>query len=146
MEKRITEKLVTIRDTEYRIKKLDARSAVHLAFQLKSFMPQTDDAGEIIESARSNMNKRDFFALENDLLSACYHVMPADKKGEICVIDERNNFVMEDLAKDPVTVSLLMIHSLIFNVMDFFDESFLKAFAPITRDISQLMSTRKKTS
>ena len=120
--KRVTEKDMEISGRKYRIKKMDARMATYMAFQLKSFMPGTNEAGEMIRGAQSGMGRREFFALQNDCLSACYHV---EKAGEIPVLGNDGKFTNAELEQDAKTVILLTVHSLAFNVTDFFDGEFL---------------------
>ena len=124
-KKRVTEKVLNYGGREFKIKKMDARTASYLAFQLKSLIPMGNADGEVVSNAQSTMSRREFFSLQNDCLSACYHV---EKAGDIPVLDEKNNFQDKDLAADARTVILLTINSLAFNVTDFFDAAFLEEF------------------
>ena len=130
--KRITQKDVIIGGKDYRIKKMDARLASYVAFQLKAMMPQTNDAGQLVGGAQGGMSRKEFFSLQNDCLSVCYHV---EKAGEICVLDDKGGFQNAELESDAKTVILLTIQSLAFNVTDFFDEAFLKEFSTSLQDI-----------
>lgn len=147
MEKRITEKVITVGGQQYKLKKMDARSASYMAFLMKSLIPTTDDAGQVLERAQGTLSKREFFSIQNDLLYTCYHVMPADPTGDgnICVLDERGNFVNEDLVTDIGAVVLLTIQALAFNVTDFFDEKFRLEFATTFRNIIPV-SLKKSTN
>ena len=124
--KRVTHKDVKIGGKDYRIKKMDARLASYVAFECKSFMPSSNDAGKMMGGAQSGMNRKDFFSLQNDCLSVCFHV---EKAGEIAVLDAMGNFQNKELECDAKTVILLTVQSLAFNVTDFFDEEFLKGFS-----------------
>ena len=72
------------------------------------------------------MSRKEFFSLQNDCLSACYHV---EKAGEIAVLDNLGNFQNKELEGDAKTVILLTVQSLAFNVTDFFDGEFLQEFS-----------------
>ena len=124
--KRETQKDITIGGHDYRIKKMDARLASFVAFQLKSLIPKSNDAGEMISGAQGGMSRKEFFSLQNDCLSVCYHM---EKAGEIAVLDGHGVFQNKELEGDAKTVVMLTIHSLAFNVTDFFDEEFLKEFS-----------------
>jgi hypothetical protein len=124
--KRITTKDLTIGGKEYRIKKMDARLASYVAFECKSFMPGSNDAGKMIGGAQSGMSRKEFFSLQNDCLSVCFHI---EKAGEIAVLDAVGNFQNKELECDAKTVILLTVQSLAFNVTDFFGEEFLREFS-----------------
>ena len=130
--KRVTQKDVTIGGKEYRIKKMDARLASFVAFQLKALMPSTNDAGEMIGGAQGGMSRKEFFQLQNDCLSACYHL---EKAGEISVLDGHGVFQNKELEGDAKTVILLTIQALAFNVTDFFDEEFLTEFSSTVKGL-----------
>lgn len=138
--KRETTKEVRVYEQNYKIKKMDARLATFIAFQVKSMIPTASSAEDAAGRAQGSMDRRAFFALQNDCLSVCFHVMEA---GEIAVLDEKGNFTNADLSMDPKTVALLVVHSLAFNVTDFFDELFLKEF---TGAIVDMMPHVVKTS
>lgn len=140
VEKRITQKEVEIGGQKFIVKKMDARLASYVAFQLKAFMPKSLDVGEAVSIAQSGMNRKEFFALQNDCLSVCYHVMSA---GETSVLAPDNTFVSDELTYDPKTVLLLTISSLAFNVADFFDVAFLKEFGTL---LSTMMPSLVKMS
>lgn len=121
--KRITQKELTIDGEKYLVKKMDARLASYVAFQMKAFMPKNISMDDAVGSAQAGMTRKEFFALQNDCLSVCYHVMPA---GETCVLAPDNSFISKDLEMNPRAVAMLTISSLAFNVTDFFDVGFLK--------------------
>lgn len=121
--KRITEKLLEVSGRKFKIKKLDARMASYLAFQIASFIPMGSGAEGVMNGASKGMTRKDFYSLQNDCLSACYHV---EKAGEIPVLDDNSNIQDPQLSTDAKAVILLTINSLAFNVTDFFDADFLK--------------------
>lgn len=144
--KRITRKEVTLGGQNFVIKKMDARLASYVAFQMKNFVSfGADDSelGEAVSKAQSTMSRRDFYALQNDCLSVCYHVMPA---GETPVLAPDNQFISEELSQDPKTVVLLTLSALAFNVMDFFDEGFLKGLGALMSDIMPSIVKMSRTS
>jgi hypothetical protein len=124
--KRETEKVVTIGDRKFKIKKMDARLASYVAYQVKSLLPSSNDAGDMVSAGQSGLSRQQFFALQNDCLSVCFHVMPA---GDAPVIDGKGNFIDVTLEFDAKTIMLLTVQSLAFNVTSFFDESFLSEFS-----------------
>lgn len=144
--KRITQKEITIDGQSYLIKKMDARLASYVAFQMKSFMPfggDEDQMGNAMGRAQSSMSRRDFYALQNDCLSVCYHVMPA---GEMSVLSPDGTFVFDELGTNPKAVVLLTLSSLVFNVIDFFDAEFLKALGALMSDMMPSIVKMRPTS
>ena len=125
----------------YRVKKMDARQACFVAFQLKAFVPavmaflastsndkvdKSMASGNALASVLScNMPRKDFFQLQNDCLSSVYHVEAA---GEIAVLTSSGDFINSDLGVDAQAVLVLFLQSLAFNVKGFFDAAFQKEF------------------
>ena len=133
----------------YRVKKMDARQACFVAFQLKAFIPsvmaflaaesaEKDDktmaAGNTLASVMScNMPRKDFFQLQNDCLSSVYHVEAA---GEIAVLTSTGDFINSDLGTDAQAVLVLFLQSLAFNVKGFFDAAFQTEFGSTIRSMT----------
>jgi hypothetical protein len=149
-KKRELQRDFKFKGNNFRIKKMDARQAISIAFQLKAFVPavmafmnrENDSfAGEgLITALSCGMPKREFYQLQNDCLSAVYQVMEA---GEIAVLTANGDFITEELGTDAQTVVTLVLQSLAFNVKDFFDASFLKEFQST---IQNMMPSTAQTS
>lgn len=124
--KRVTHKDMKIEGRDYVVKKMDARLATYVAFQLRSLIPTGEDvssANALAGHAQRGMSRKEFFSLQNDCLSVCFH---KEKAGEISVLDDAGNIQDPDLQYNAKAILMLTIQSLGFNVMDFFDEAFLK--------------------
>jgi len=136
MEKRETFKDIKIGEREFRIQKFNARIGSWIAFKLfTKMLPGGMDAklGASVSGLPKNrdiMNKEEFFELQNDCLNACFELL---KAGPVPVIGLNGAFGVADLENDAMTVMLLTIHVLVFNVAGFFDGNALKE---LTKNLS----------
>lgn len=132
MEKRVTEKIVKLQDREFKIKRFDAFTGSYILFQiLEKVLPlalenqvkvKTDSGKEqalasMLPKDRVPMTKQEFTGLMRDCLSVVAEVLPA---GEIPVFNPNGSWRLNDISQNTALAMGLVIHSLVFNVGDFF--------------------------
>jgi len=151
-------KVIEIDGNQYRIQKLDAKSAIKIAklllskvlpivdcFKsvigaLDSFLAVAEAAGldkekleEVsfaeIGKALDHLTDEDMDKLMNTLLRRCYRVLPG---GDAPIINDNGSYGVPEAEYDPILVGQLIFESIKFGVSGFFDGSRLTSlFAQI---------------
>jgi len=122
------EKQVQLGDFSYTIKKMDPRTGSWLAVQLASFvMPPLVEAGLGNEGLnlpsnskrKTQISEEEFYGIQEHCLKACAYLPPGEQVPRpLLHASGRFNFPEQ---MDVVTVLLLTVHALVFNVAPFFD-------------------------
>ncbi|MDU4960198.1 MAG: hypothetical protein E6X17_06005 [Sporomusaceae bacterium] len=121
MQKRETEKIITLGERKFKIEKFDALTGSYIAFILaEKFLPAAveREAGlTAMPRGRTSLSRQEFTELQKDCLSVVSEMLPA---GARPVIAENGGWGVNDIAKDTRLVLLLTIHALAFNIAGFF--------------------------
>lgn len=130
MSKREKNKIIEIAGRKWRIEKFDALTGSYIAYKVMgSVLPMGID-NQITEGNapkdRTMMSKPEFLEIQMDCLRVCYEVLPA---GGAPVIGENGSWGVTNIETDTMTVLMLTIHALIFNISGFFDGNALKDLA-----------------
>lgn len=136
---RETEKTVDVLGRKFTIRKFDAFTGSYILYQLmEKVLPaalesKVDDAidttpagqslQEALPSKREPMSKEEFIKLQRDCLAVISEVLPS---GNRPVFNENGTWGLNDVANNTPLVILLTIHSLAFNIGDFFAAGGLK--------------------
>jgi hypothetical protein len=85
------------------------------------------------------MSKEAFKSLQRDCLSACQEIIVKDVQQEfpVNVILANGSWGVEGISDDVMLVVALTVHSLLFNVISFFDESALNQVGDSFKDLDQ---------
>lgn len=136
MERRATEKIVTISNRKFKIEKLDALTGSYVAFTLaEKFLPMGLEVKAGLTSmptGRTALSREEFTQLQKDCLGVVSEVLPA---GARPIIAENGHWGVSDIEKDTRLVLLLTVHSLAFNIAGFFDGEGLKELKAGLADI-----------
>ncbi len=131
---RNTEKIVEVMGRKFKITKFDAFTGSYIFFQfMEKILPMgleakidavpdnAQDGGKTLQQALPNgrtlMTRDEFTALQRDCLSVVSEVLPA---GPRPVFNSNGTWGLNDIAQNTPLVLLLTIHSLAFNIGDFF--------------------------
>jgi hypothetical protein len=142
MSERASFKDVEISGRKFRVGKFDAQTGSYIAFKLTTqVLPFGLDAkmGGIVSllSNRKPMSKEEFIELQTDCLKVCSEVIEKNgAQATLSVLMEDGSFGIEDLKQDAMTVIMLTIHALMFNVTSFFGEDALKGLAEKLQGLS----------
>jgi hypothetical protein len=142
MSVRETFKDVEISGRKFRIRKFDAQTGSYIAFKLTTqVLPFGMDAqmGGIVGllSNRKPMSKEEFFELQNDCLKVCSELIEKDgAQATLAVMMADGSWGVDGLESDAMTVIMLTIHSLMFNVTSFFGEDALKGLTEKLQGLS----------
>lgn len=137
-------KIVEVQGRQFEIKKFDAFTGGYIIFQLfEKFMPmglenkvqvqENKSLGDVLPSGRVGMSKAEFISFIKDCLSAVGEVLPARTAP---IINPNGTWGVNNIRDNTILVMLLVVHVLIFNVKDFFNEDTLKEFRGVMSDIS----------
>jgi hypothetical protein len=132
MEKRETHKDVELSGRRWRIEKFDAMTGSYIAYKLMFEMLPMGMNAKIgnLPSNRKTMSKEDFLSLQRDCLSVCRQLqMVGTIETPIPIMMPNGAWAVADLDTDTMTVMLLTIDALVFNVSGFFDGNALKELA-----------------
>lgn len=132
MEKRVTEKVVELQGRKFKIKKFDSFTGSYILFQiLEKVLPmalenqakvktgegQEQSLASLLPKGRMPMNKQEFTDLMRDCLSVVAELLPA---GETPVFNPNGSWRLNDISHNTALALGLVIHSLVFNLGDFF--------------------------
>jgi hypothetical protein len=129
MSKREKSKIVEIAGRKWRIEKFDALTGSYIAYKVMgNSLPGAIDSQVTGGNApeRKLMSKQEFMEIQMDCLRVCYEILPA---GGAPVIGENGSWGVTNIETDTMTVLMLTIHALIFNISGFFDGNALKDLA-----------------
>jgi len=135
---RETSKTLELNKHRYQIMKMDPRTGSWLAVQLASYLlPSAVEASiaregvALPEGAKrsAHISEADFRNLQNHCLASCHRLEPVGANGEEVaqpIVHASGRFNFPDLETDAVTILILTVHALVFNVAGFFDPSVQK--------------------
>ena len=133
MSERVTVKMVDLQGRKFKIRKMDAMTGAYLLYTLmEKFLPLMLEnqvkAGDgtlqdKLPKDRQPMSKQEFTALVKDCLSCVREVTGA---GEIPALNDNGTWRLNDVDHNTPLVLGLVIHSLVFNIGDFFAGGGLK--------------------
>jgi hypothetical protein len=133
MEKRETTKDVEIAGRRWRIGKFDALTGSYIAYKLMvQMLPMglNEQIGITPNKGGLVMGKEEFKELQTDCLRVCSELTQVgNAEAPLPVLMANGVWGVEGLDTDVMTVLMLTIHALIFNVSGFFGESALKDLA-----------------
>ena len=143
---RITEKIITIQDRQFKIKAFDAFTGSYIAFTLfEKMMPmgmedkvmatlqaEGKSPDLVMPQNRALMTKGEFFAFQRDCLSVVSEVL---KGRDAPVLNANGSWGVPDMENNTMLVLLLTINALAFNVSDFFTGNGLQDLAGSLRDL-----------
>lgn len=135
MNKSVNFKDIEVNERNFRINKMDARTGSFMLFKVigilspilknktKDQIEETslDDIniGEVL-AALCNISEEDFRYVQDNCLQAVEEILPA---GPARVFDKYGNYGVLDIECNTGLVMTLTVHSLIFNVIGFFEGS-----------------------
>jgi hypothetical protein len=126
---------VTIGNRKWRVGRFDALTGAYVAYKLLTQILPMGLEGKIPglteqSEARENlpqMTKADFTSLMKDCLRVCSELkMLNNVIAPVGVLMSDGRWAVADLEHDTLTVMLLTIHTLGFNISDFFSEDTLE--------------------
>lgn len=133
MSDRVTVKMVDLQGRKFKIRKMDAYKGSYMLYTLmEQYLPLMLETqikvGEgtlkdKLPQDRQPMSKQKFTDLMKDCLSCVWEVTGA---GEIPALNENGTWRLNDASNNTPLVLGLVIHSLVFNIGDFFAGGGLK--------------------
>ena len=146
---RETRREVTLQGRTFVISKMPCMTSVYLGYLIMtSALPGIIEAkiGITGMGARTAMSPKDFNLVMGDSLSVISEVLPA---GNTPVLNSEGKFAVSDLDTNGPLVTVLVAHSLKFNLEGFFTEGLWKESGLFPQDINepeQEMSTNTSSS
>lgn len=142
MPKKETFKDVEVGGRKWRIGKFDALTGSYILYQVMSgVLPmgiETQMTGMGLPKGRGMMSKEDFISLQKECLGVCYELVTVGANNNpVPVILSNGAWGVEGINDDLNIVIALTVHSLLFNLISFFDESALKELTESFRDLPQ---------
>ncbi len=141
MQKREIFKDVEINGRRFRVGKFDALTGSYIAYKLlMEMLPMGLELqmGLTLPTNRSAMSREDFTAIQKECLMVCSEItaMKSGTEMPVQILLASGDWGCPDLREDVMTVIMLTIHVLVFNVSSFFEGDALKGF----RDKIQALS------
>ena len=116
-------KEVMIGEQKYRVTRFTAETGSWIAFKvLMSALPAGIDASLPIPlpKGRDVMSKADFLDIQRECLRVCFSVTDDNLVNPLMTADGR--YTDPEISHDMVLVIALTVHTLLFNIMPFFEE------------------------
>ncbi len=146
---RQTEKIIEVQGRKFKIKAFDALTGSYIAFTMFEKMLPSGMEGKVLSQVgassplpqgRQLMSKKEFFDFQKDCLGVVYEVL---KGRDAPIIEENGGWGVSDISHNTMLAILLTIHSLAFNVSDFFAGDGLRE---LYSSIQDLIPSITKTS
>lgn len=134
---RETSKRVKVQGREFEIRAFDALTGSYIAYTiLQKALPggmekQVQGLPNMPES-RSIMSKAEFMALQKDILSVVYEVLPARSAP---LLNENGSWGVPDIGQNTLLVMILTVQALAFNIGGFFGEGGLQELRTALKDL-----------
>lgn len=135
MDQPINNKIIEINERKFKLNKLDAKTGSYMLFKVTSILKpivknmKLDDIedfsldklnlGDVID-ALCSLSEKDFRYIQDNCLSVVEELLPA---GSAKIIDKNGNFGVLDIEFNTGLLMTLTVHSLVFNVIGFFEGS-----------------------
>jgi hypothetical protein len=147
MKKREEVKDIDIAGRKFRIRKFEAFTGSYIAYKIiGQIAPAALGNGgneNNISKAVTSMNKEDFMSIQKDCLKMVQEIKIAGgNEMPMQIILENGRWGVEGLEQDAMTVMVLTVQVLMFNVSSFFDADRLKE---LTASLSGLNFANAKT-
>lgn len=129
-------KIIEVGKRKFKIEKFDAFTGSYIAFTLmEKFLPMglEQKAGfQNMPKNRTLLSREEFIKMQKDCLSVVSEVLPARSAP---ILNENGSWGVNDIERNTQLVLILTIHSLAFNIADFFGGEGLKELMSSLADI-----------
>lgn len=125
----------------YRVEKFDAKTGSYVVYKLLAqvlpilpMLTKEVDADAFrnqLPSVLTKLSREEFDELQTACLKVCSR-LEGNSKLPMPIVTDDGRMAIEELNDDTVTIMLLTVQAIAFNVTSFFDENTLKGFLSLT--------------